>query len=107
MIPDTFDVIEEISRQSLQVASLIHEYTQLSLASEKFPLVDRVKSNQLLLVGRIGEIQFLDLKSRIDKCRKNCSSLKESFSIRIQLDTNAQVDKISTFPFAWNDISLS
>ncbi|KDR72361.1 hypothetical protein GALMADRAFT_770093 [Galerina marginata CBS 339.88] len=31
-IPDTTKVIEEISRQSLQVASLIHEYTKLSWA---------------------------------------------------------------------------
>ena len=40
MIPDlpvisnTTDVIVEISRQSLRVASLIHEYTKLSLSGD-------------------------------------------------------------------------
>jgi hypothetical protein len=33
VIQNTTNVIEEISRQSLQVASLIHEYTKLSFAS--------------------------------------------------------------------------
>ena len=31
VIPDTTDVIVDISRQSLRVASLIHEYTKLSM----------------------------------------------------------------------------
>ena len=34
MIPNTNDVIVGISRQSLRVASLIHEYTKLSLAGD-------------------------------------------------------------------------
>ena len=34
VIPNTTDVIEDISRQSLRVASLIHEYTKLSLAGD-------------------------------------------------------------------------
>ena len=33
-IPNTTDVIVDISRQSLQVASLIHEYTKLSLPGD-------------------------------------------------------------------------
>jgi hypothetical protein len=32
VIPNTTNVIEDIGRQSLRVASLIHEYTKLSLA---------------------------------------------------------------------------
>ena len=32
VIPNTTDVIVDISRQSLRVASIIHEYTKLSLA---------------------------------------------------------------------------
>ena len=32
VIPNTTDVIDDISRQSLRVASLIHEYTKMSLA---------------------------------------------------------------------------
>ena len=34
VIPNTTDVIVDISRQSLRVASLIHEYTKLSLAGD-------------------------------------------------------------------------
>ena len=34
VIPNTTDVIVGISRQSLRVASLIHEYTKLSLAGD-------------------------------------------------------------------------
>ena len=36
VIPDTTDVIVDISRQSLRVASLIHEYTKLSLPGDSF-----------------------------------------------------------------------
>ena len=36
VIPNTSDVIVDISRQSLRVASLIHEYTKLSLAGDLF-----------------------------------------------------------------------
>ena len=34
VIPDTTDVIVDISRQSLRVASLVHEYTKLSLPGD-------------------------------------------------------------------------
>ena len=34
VLPNTNDVIVDISRQSLRVASLIHEYTKLSLAGD-------------------------------------------------------------------------
>ena len=34
VIPGTTDVIVDISRQSLQVASLIHEYTKLSMPGD-------------------------------------------------------------------------
>ena len=34
VIPDTTDVIVDISRQSLRVASLIHEYTKSSLPGD-------------------------------------------------------------------------
>ena len=34
VIPNTTDVIVGISRQSLRVASLIHEYTKLSLTGD-------------------------------------------------------------------------
>ena len=40
VIPNATDVIGEISRQSLRVASLIHEYSKLSLAGDSliFPV---------------------------------------------------------------------
>ena len=38
VIPNSTDVIEDISRKSLQVASLIHEYTKLSLAGDSLLL---------------------------------------------------------------------
>ena len=38
VIPNASDVIVDISRQSLRVASLIHEYTKLSLAGDAFLL---------------------------------------------------------------------
>ena len=47
VIPNTTDVIVEISRQSLRVASLIHEYTKLSLAGDSllYPVKLKFKSN--------------------------------------------------------------
>ncbi|KDR77543.1 hypothetical protein GALMADRAFT_407344 [Galerina marginata CBS 339.88] len=89
VIPNTINVIEEISRQSLQVASLIHEYTKLPWAA------------------RTAKIQLPGgLKSRIDGCRDSCAALKDKFYSRLHIDTNAQVKGIktelqqtSTFPF--------
>ena len=93
VIPNTTDVIEAISRQSLQVASLIHEYTKLPWAGNSVPLLlDLVKSNNGLFVGRAVKIQIPgDLKSRIDACRKNCVALKDDFYSRVHIDTNTQV----------------
>ncbi|KAG6916635.1 hypothetical protein DXG01_006055 [Tephrocybe rancida] len=74
VIPNTPDVIEEIGRQSLEVASLIHEYTKLAWA------------------GRTVKIQISGgLKSRIDACRARCASLKDSFNSRLHIDTNTRV----------------
>ena len=43
VIPDTTDVIEDISRQSLRVASLIHEYTKLSLPGDSLLCLVKLK----------------------------------------------------------------
>ena len=44
VIPDTTDVIVDISRQSLRVASLIHEYTKLSsLGDLRLCLVNKLQ----------------------------------------------------------------
>jgi len=61
VIANTTDVIVDISRLSLRVASLIHEYTKYTLAE------------------RTVKIQSGDLKSRIDTCQKDCASLKDRF----------------------------
>ncbi|KDR66751.1 hypothetical protein GALMADRAFT_1359322 [Galerina marginata CBS 339.88] len=76
-IPDTTKVIEEISRQSLQVASLIHEYTKLHFA--KRTVQTQVSGN---------------LKSRIGECQKRCAVLKDTFYSRLHIDTNIQVKEI-------------
>ncbi|KAG6912699.1 hypothetical protein DXG01_012793, partial [Tephrocybe rancida] len=77
VIQNTTNVIEEISRQSLEVASLIHEYTKLHWA------------------GRTVKIQIPGgLKSRIDACRACCATLKDSFNSRLHIDTNIQVKEI-------------
>ncbi|KAG6914576.1 hypothetical protein DXG01_016470, partial [Tephrocybe rancida] len=79
VIPNTPDVIEDISRQSLEVASLIHEYTKLPLA------------------GCTVKIQIPGgLKLRIDGCRARCATLKDSFNGRLHIDTNTQVKEINT-----------
>jgi hypothetical protein len=78
VIQNTTNVIEEISRQSLQVASLIHEYTKLPWAV------------------RTIKIQG-DLKSRIEECRDSCTALMAKLSLRINVDTNTRVKKIGTF----------
>ena len=96
VIPDTIDVIKAISRQSIQVASLIHEYTKLPWAGNSIPLLlDPVKSNNGLFVARTVKIQIPGgLKLRIDKCRNSCAALKDAFYGRLHLDTNTQVKEI-------------
>jgi hypothetical protein len=93
VIPNTSDVIASISRQSIQVASLIHEYTKLSLAGDSllYPVKLQI---QLFFTERTVKIQGGDLKSRIDKCQKDCASLKDTFYNRLHLDTNIQVKGI-------------
>ena len=63
VIPNTADVIVDISRQSLRVASLIHEYTKLSLGGNSF--VYPVKLSSLDIVFH----------------RANCQNPKRRFKI--------------------------
>jgi hypothetical protein len=94
VIQDTSNVIEEISRQSLQVASLIHEYTKLPWTGNLISLVlDHVKVDDGLFVVRTVKIQG-ELKSRIEKCRDSCNALMVTLSRRINVDTNTRVKKI-------------
>ena len=66
-------------------------------------LLNPVKSNDFLLVGRAVKIQIdSGLKLRIEGCRKSCASLKDKFCMRILLDTNNQVKVMnSMFLLAW------
>ncbi|PPQ94485.1 hypothetical protein CVT25_013768 [Psilocybe cyanescens] len=76
-IPNTDSVIEEISRQSLQVASLIHEYANLSF------------------LKRTAKIQLSgDLKSRILQCQTKCTSLQMKLAIRIDINAHARATQI-------------
>ncbi|PPQ88030.1 hypothetical protein CVT25_001004, partial [Psilocybe cyanescens] len=84
-IPNTDNVIEEISRQSLQVASLIHEYTKSSFAK---------RTVKIQLNERTVKIQLNGIKSHISQCQRECAALKERLHNRIQLDTHAQAKQI-------------
>ena len=56
VIQNTTNVIEEIGRQSLQVASLIHEYTKLPWAGNSISLVlDPVRVNDLFVHSADGQ----------------------------------------------------
>ena len=94
VIPDTTDVIVDISRQSLRVASLIHEYTKLSLPGDSLLYPFKRQVLTIIFSERTIKIKGGDLKSRIDTCQKDCASLKERFNIRVHVDTNIQVKEI-------------
>ena len=51
VIPDTTDIIVDISRQSLRVSSLIHEYTKLSLLGDSLLALLNFKSNDWFSQG--------------------------------------------------------
>ena len=92
-IPNTTDVIGDIGRQSLRVASLIHQYTKLSLAGDSLLYLGNFKSNDIFS-ERTVKIRIGALKSRIDTCQKDCALLKDRFLVRIHLDTNIQVKEM-------------
>ena len=54
----------------------------------------KISSLTMLFKGRTIKIISGDLKSRIDTCQKDCASLKDRFSIRVNVDTNIQVKEI-------------
>ena len=94
-IPNTTNVIEDIGCQSLRVASLIHEYTKLSLAGDSLLYPVKLQVERLFLfTERTVKIGLGDLKLRIDTCQKDCAFLKDRFLSRIHLDTNIQVKKM-------------
>ena len=91
LIPDTTDVVVDISRQSLRVASLIHEYTKSSTPGGSLLYF---KVQRFFVTERTVKINIGDFKSRIETCQKDCASLKDRFSIRVHIDTNIQVKEM-------------
>ncbi|KAH9478142.1 hypothetical protein JR316_0008595 [Psilocybe cubensis] len=72
-IPEAVDIIQEIGQHSLQVASIIHKYTQL-------PYNERTLT---LSTGNLGK--------RIKECQSKFLALKERFYERVQLEMNKAV----------------
>lgn len=95
LIAGTTNVIEEIGRTSLKVASLIHEYTKRSFTGGSMSvLVDPISYNDARSVGRILKTQSSDIKTRITQCQKSLDDLKQKFDRRLGADTNRQVAKV-------------
>ena len=61
-----------------------------SLLNFKFNLEKKI----LFFTERTVKTQSGDLKSRIDKCQKDCASLKERFNTRLHVDTDIHVEEI-------------
>ncbi|KAF8955178.1 hypothetical protein BDZ97DRAFT_1710146 [Flammula alnicola] len=77
VIAETTNILEEIGRQSLQIASLIDEYTKLSYTA------------------RTLKIQISDdLKSRMDGSKKSCADLLGKFDRRVAVGSNSQGKEI-------------
>jgi hypothetical protein len=91
-IEGTANVIEEIGRTSLTVASLLHEYTRLPYAGQSsLPLVDATFFNNSS-IGRLLKSQLSDdMTSRIAQCQKRLDDLKQKFDRRVNIDTNRQL----------------
>ncbi|KAF8160167.1 ankyrin repeat-containing domain protein [Pholiota molesta] len=71
LIKGTTNVIEEIGRTSLKVASLIHEYT-------------RQTSFRRTISSQASDT----MKLRIADCQKSCDDLRQKFNTRVNMDTN-------------------
>uniref|UniRef100_A0A8H7XKN8 Nephrocystin 3-like N-terminal domain-containing protein n=1 Tax=Psilocybe cubensis TaxID=181762 RepID=A0A8H7XKN8_PSICU len=76
MLPGMVDVIERIGRTSLDVASLIDEYTHLSYAE------------------RLAQILPGELGRRVDSCKQQCKAVQKLLFQRVQIDTHTKVEKI-------------
>ncbi|KAH9478134.1 hypothetical protein JR316_0008587 [Psilocybe cubensis] len=72
-IPNAVDIIKQIGQHSLQVASIMHEYTQLSYN----------KRTLFLSTGNLGK--------RIKECQSKLQALNKRFYERVQLEMNKAV----------------
>ena len=106
VIQNMTNIIEEISHQSLQVASLIHEYTKLLWAGDLIPfLLSSVKFNDGFFTVQTVKIQS-GLKSRIEECQNSCTTLMVTLSHRINVDMNTWAKKIGQTVEAIKDDQL-
>ena len=96
VVKGTTNVIEEIGRTSLRVASLIHEYTGRKFISETVWLfIDQVLFKVGYITGRTFDSLFSDhMKFRIEEHQKSCNDLKEKFDRKVIMDTELQGDRI-------------
>lgn len=84
-IDGTTNVIDEIGRTSLKIASLIHEYTRPSLGGKSVSsLINLILFNGDRLVGRAVETQISgNMKSRIKEYQDLCNDLQKKFERRL------------------------
>jgi hypothetical protein len=108
MIEGTDDVIEEIGRTSLKIASLIREYTGLRFAGKSVAsLVNLILFNGRCFVGRVMKYQISsDMQSRIAECQKSCDELKVKFDRRMNMDTNCQLKIIKDGQLGMNEFKF-
>jgi hypothetical protein len=111
VIEGTDNVIEEIGRTSLEIASLIREYTRLRFAGKSIAsLVNLILYNSHCfgIVGRVMKYQISnDMQSHIAQCRKSCNELKGKFDRRMHMDTNRQLKTIKDGELGMNEFKNS
>lgn len=82
------NVIDEIGRTSLKIASLIHEYTRLSFGRKSVSSsINVILLNGECLVGRAATFQMTDdMKSHIGQYQKICDDLQKKFDRRVVME---------------------
>ena len=96
-IAGTTDVIEEMNRVCLSVASLIQEYTGPSAGEWKSAYLCVLPDFNYRKVVRTIKYQMTnDMKSRINQYQTMCNVLKDKFNTRVAIETNNNVNQLST-----------
>ena len=95
-IPGTKNVIEEMNRVCLLVASLIQEYTDSSTGEWKSAYLCVLPDLNYRKVVRTIKYQMTnDMKSRINQYQMMCDVLKDKFNTRVAIETNNNVNQLS------------
>ena len=109
-LASTTNVIKEIGRLSLQIASLIHEYAKAPYLGKFSAITGWSKltaSWWSRISGRVLRNQLSnDMKTRIEGCCKACADLMQKFDRRVEMDTNRQVKGIKDDQLGTMDLSL-